>query len=140
MEVRVVQSAKEKEDAYFVRRVVFVDEQQVPEEEEIDQYEQDAIHFVAYDEQKPVGAGRLRILDDIGKVERICVLKEYRKRGVGDLLMKKIEEEVTRHSIEELKLNAQTSAETFYTKLGYKVFSGEFFDAGIPHVAMKKQV
>ncbi|RNA69840.1 GNAT family N-acetyltransferase [Alteribacter keqinensis] len=140
MEVRVVASDKEQEDAFFVRRTVFVDEQNVPEEEEIDQYEKDAVHFVAYDGEKPVGAGRLRILDDIGKVERICVLKEYRTQGVGVEIMKKIEQEAKGYPIEDIKLNAQITAERFYTRLGYETISGEFFDAGIPHVAMRKTI
>ncbi|PYZ97777.1 GNAT family N-acetyltransferase [Alteribacter lacisalsi] len=141
MDIRVVKSEKEKEDAFYVRRVVFVDEQHVPEEEEIDEFEADAIHFVAYDEKngkKPAGAGRLRIIDDIGKVERICVLKEYRTQGLGEKIMKKIETEAAKHPIEELKLNAQVQAERFYRRLGYETISGEFFDAGIPHVAMRK--
>ncbi|WP_026690130.1 GNAT family N-acetyltransferase [Alteribacter aurantiacus] len=140
MNVKVVKSQKEKEDAFAVRRTVFVDEQQVPEEEEIDQYESQSVHFVAYDGEKPVGAGRLRIMDDIGKVERICVLKEYRTQGVGVEIMKKIEQEATQYPIEEMKLNAQVTAERFYTRLGYETISGEFFDAGIPHVAMRKTV
>ncbi|TMW72981.1 GNAT family N-acetyltransferase [Alteribacter natronophilus] len=141
MDIRVVKSEKEKEDAFQVRRTVFVDEQHVPEEEEIDEFEEEAVHFVAYADsegEKPVGAGRLRILDDIGKVERICVLKEFRTQGVGDRIMQKIEEEAERHPIEELKLNAQVQAERFYKRLGYETISGEFFDAGIPHVAMRK--
>ncbi|WP_445486873.1 GNAT family N-acetyltransferase [Niallia sp. 03133] len=140
MEVVVVKNDKEMKDALYVRRTVFVDEQQVPEEEEIDQFEQDSIHFVLYDESKPIGAGRYRIFDEYGKVERICILKESRKGGSGKTLMNKIEEYAKKNGAPALKLNAQIQAIPFYSKLGYEVVSEEFLDAGIPHKTMKKKL
>ncbi len=140
MEVRVVQTDSELEDAFQVRRLVFVDEQNVPIEEEIDQYEEDSVHFVAYDGSKPVAAGRLRILEDTGKVERICVLGDYRKTGLGRQVMEAIEQHATELGASKAKLNAQTHAEAFYGKLGYETVSGIFMDAGIPHVTMVKKL
>ena len=136
----IVQNDKELQDAYMVRTIVFVDEQQVPPEEEIDQFEDEAIHFVLYKENVPIGAGRLRDVDGYAKVERICVLKEYRVQGVGQMIMNKIEETAIEKGFTKFKLNAQTTAENFYKKLGYETISGEFLDAGIPHVTMVKTV
>ncbi|WP_054635143.1 GNAT family N-acetyltransferase [Thalassobacillus sp. C254] len=124
-------------DAYNVRFNVFVEEQKVPEEEEIDEFEEEAVHFVAYDQDKPIGAGRFREVEGVGKVERICVLADYRHTGAGRLLMEAIEAFAKEQRV-NLKLNAQTRAKGFYEKLGYHVTSGEFMDAGIPHVEMKK--
>jgi predicted GNAT family N-acyltransferase len=140
VEVIVVKTDKEMEDALYVRRTVFVDEQQVPEEEEIDQFEQDSVHFVLYDQNKPVGAGRYRAFNAYGKVERICILKENRKGGSGKTLMNKIEEFAIKKGAPALKLNAQTQAIPFYSKLGYEVVSEEFLDAGIPHKTMVKKI
>lgn len=140
MEVLIVTTDEQLEDAYTVRRLVFVAEQQVPEEEEIDQYEQDADHVVLYDDTKPVGAARFRVVDGIGKLERICVLSDYRGKGAGKLLMNKLEEIAQTRGIQKLKLNAQTHAEAFYKRFGYNTVSGEFMDAGIPHVTMIKSV
>ncbi|MFT8321089.1 MAG: GNAT family N-acetyltransferase [Bacillus sp. (in: firmicutes)] len=140
MEVIVVKTDKELEDAFFVRRTVFVNEQQVPEEEEIDQFEQESVHFVLYDHDKPVGAGRYRIIDEYGKMERICILKENRKGGSGKTLMNKMEEYAVKNGASALKLNAQTQAIPFYSKLGYEVISDEFLDAGIPHKTMLKKI
>lgn len=90
--------------------------------------------------KKAAGAGRFRVLDGIGKVERICVLKENRKTGAGVAVMNKIEEYAKSQGISTLKLNAQTHAIPFYSNLGYETVSEEFMDAGIPHKTMKKSI
>ena len=140
MIAKVVTTDKEIQEAFAVRRTVFVDEQQVPEEEEIDQHEDEAIHIVLYDNMLPVGAGRFRILDGIGKAERICVLSSHRKLGAGKLIMLKVEEIAKENNLSKIKLNAQTQAEQFYKRLGYDTISGIFMDAGIPHVTMVKEI
>jgi predicted GNAT family N-acyltransferase len=113
----------------------------VPEEEEIDQFEREASHVVLYDGDQPVGAGRFRILNGVGKMERICVLPEYRSKGAGKLIMEKLEEIAAAKDMQTLKLNAQTHAEAFYERLGYRTISKEtFLDAGIPHVTMMKEI
>lgn len=141
MEIKQVTTRDELEDAFTVRKIVFVDEQQVPEEEEIDQFEDDATHVVLYDDQeKPAGAGRVRVLDGIGKLERICVLSTTRGTGAGRTIVKKLEDIVADQGVNKLKLNAQTHAIPFYEKLGYEVVSDEFMDAGIPHVTMIKEM
>ncbi|MBY0120990.1 GNAT family N-acetyltransferase [Bacillus sp. S/N-304-OC-R1] len=140
MIVKVTENHQELEDAFSIRKTVFIHEQHVPEEEEIDQYDDTAVHFVQYDGPKPIGAGRFRTIDRVGKVERICVLKEHRKTGAGKQIMKKIEGYAKEHGIEKLKLNAQTHAIPFYSGLGYEIISEEFLDAGIPHRTMQKKI
>lgn len=140
MEVKVVSSEQEMQDAFSIRKQVFVGEQNVPMEEEIDQFEDEAVHFVLYNYGIPAGAGRFRTVDGNGKVERICVLKEHRKSGSGKAIMDKIEEHAKKQGLPALKLNAQTQAIPFYEKLGYQVISDEFMDAGIPHRTMKKTI
>ncbi|WP_462409933.1 GNAT family N-acetyltransferase [Neobacillus sp. Marseille-QA0830] len=140
MTVKIVENNTELEDAYSIRRTVFVEEQNVPIEEEIDQYEDDAIHFVMYDNGAPVAAGRFRNVDGYGKVERICVLKDARKLGAGKAVMDKIEAFAQENGFHKLKLNAQTHAIPFYARLGYEIVSEEFLDAGIPHKTMVKNI
>lgn len=140
MTVTIVSDKNQLEDAFSVRKKVFVEEQMVPLEEEIDQFEDTATHFVLYKEGKPTGAGRFRVVDGYGKVERICVLKEARKSGAGKEIMKQIEKFATDKGLEKLKLNAQTHAIPFYEGLGYEVVSDEFLDAGIPHKTMIKKI
>lgn len=138
MHVKIVSNEKEYEDAVTVRREVFVVEQEVPVEMELDEFESTATHFVVYDDQEPIGAGRCREVNNDLKVERICVLPSRRNRGVGVLIMKKIEEYANQRDVAGLKLNSQTHAIKFYQRLGYLTVSEEFMEAGIPHVTMKK--
>ncbi|MBM6618180.1 GNAT family N-acetyltransferase [Bacillus suaedaesalsae] len=138
MEVKIVTNNTEFEDALKVRREVFIEEQQVPEEEEIDQYEDICTHVVVYDDNKPVATGRLRDYEGIGKLERICVLSSHRSHGLGKVVMDQLESIAEKQGFSKLKLNAQTHAEGFYAKLGYETVSDIFMDAGIPHVTMVK--
>ncbi|MEK3887354.1 GNAT family N-acetyltransferase [Bacillus sp. FSL K6-3431] len=133
-----VTTEQQLQDAFKVRMKVFVEEQNVPSELEIDDLEAEATHFVLYNDDRPGGAGRFRVVENIGKVERICVLKDDRKAGAGARIMNAIEEYASSLQLQSLKLNAQTSAIAFYERLGYKVISEEFMDAGIPHKTMIK--
>ncbi|MFK2825786.1 GNAT family N-acetyltransferase [Bacillus sp. B190/17] len=138
MKVITVNNNQEREDAYDIRKRVFVGEQGVPLEIEIDEHEEAAAHFVLYDNEKPCGAGRFRIKDGLGKAERICVLPTYRGKGAGRLIMEAVEAHAKERDIPALKLDAQVHAIPFYERLGYEVISDEFIDAGIPHKTMKK--
>ncbi|MEH7094051.1 GNAT family N-acetyltransferase [Neobacillus vireti] len=141
MIIKVVENQKELEDAFSIRKIVFVQEQNVPIEEEIDQYEDDATHFIMYSDSKsPIAAGRFRVVEGYGKVERICVVKDARKTGAGRLMMNAIENFAKEQGLHKLKLHAQTHAIPFYAGLGYEVVSEEFLDAGIPHKTMVKQI
>jgi predicted GNAT family N-acyltransferase len=140
LNVQVVSNKNEFEDALKVRREVFIVEQQVPEEEEIDQYEDECTHVVMYDDGKPVAAGRLRNYEGVGKMERICVLASHRKHGLGKKVMDQLEGLAKEKGFKKVKLNAQTHAEGFYEKIGYQTISDIFMDAGIPHVTMIKEI
>ena len=87
--VKMVQSKEELELAFSIRRKVFVEEQGVPIHLELDEYDKNAVHFIVYDEDQAIAAARLREIESkIGKVERVCVLKPYRGKKLGVLIMK----------------------------------------------------
>ncbi|WP_318615930.1 GNAT family N-acetyltransferase [Sporosarcina sp. YIM B06819] len=137
--VRIVTSDLEREDAFSVRRKVFVEEQGVPLNLELDDFDKTATHFVVYSMTSPIGAGRLReISPGIGKVERVCVLEECRGQHLGNLIMHALEEHAKETGMNKIILNAQAYAIPFYEKLGYIITSPEFMDADIPHRAMEK--
>ncbi|MFD2045372.1 GNAT family N-acetyltransferase [Ornithinibacillus salinisoli] len=140
MKVKIVETNLEKEHAFHVRTIVFVEEQNVSPEEELDQHDAEAIHFIGYEENQPIAASRLRLVDGYGKLERICVLKEYRGKSFGKQIIKSMEDVISEKGYTKVKLNAQTHAEEFYKRLGYQTVSGEFMDAGIPHVTMIKEL
>lgn len=139
--VTIAKVEQEREDAFFVRKKVFVEEQGVPLSLEIDELDDIATHFVVYSGDEPIGAGRFReISKGIGKVERVCVLKEYRGKHIGNLVMHALEEHAVENGFEKILLNAQSYAVPFYEKLGFVVTSPEFMDADIPHRAMEKKL
>lgn len=141
MEIKKVTTDKEREDAFSVRTTVFIEEQNVPVEEEMDEHDETAIHFVGYEDDLPVAASRVRFVEDYGKLERICVLKEHRGKHFGKQLMKEMEQLIQDHGYRKAKLHAQTHAQSFYAEEGYETISDDvFMDAGIPHVAMLKKL
>lgn len=141
IEVKIARSDIERDDAFYVRTKVFVEEQGVPISLEIDEFDKSAKHFIVYDDERPIGAGRIRETDaGIAKVERICILQEYRGQHLGVLIMNAIEKNAISDGMTKIKLNAQSYAIPFYEKLGYMVNSPEFMDADIPHRAMVKEI
>lgn len=140
IEVNRAQSEQDLNEIYSIRKKVFVDEQGVSEEEEYDEHEQTAAHVLATYKGQPAGAGRVRMVDNVAKLERICVLPEFRKYGVGGAVTTALELEGKRLGAEKAKLHGQTQAAPFYTKLGYETVSDIFHEAGIPHVVMTKKL
>lgn len=126
-----------------IRREVFVREQAVPEQLEVDEYDAFPLvcdHVLLYDDTIAVGTGRMREFDeDVAKLQRIAVKQAYRGRGFGKALLLGLEELARARGYAYALLDAQCSAEPFYTRCGYRSISDEpFEDAGIWHVRMKK--
>lgn len=141
IKVQTALSETALKNVYQVRRKVFIEEQGVPESIEIDDKEAEAVHFVLYEDDHPSGAGRLRLIDNFGKAERVCVIAAKRGRGLGRHIMTAMEKEAAARGAGYLKLNAQIQAEPFYHQLGYEIISEEpFLDAGILHVTMQKKI
>ncbi|MGL5207249.1 MAG: GNAT family N-acetyltransferase [Acidaminococcaceae bacterium] len=138
MEIKKVVTPQELEEAFRVRINVFVKEQGVPEDCEIDQHENEAEHLILCDDGKVVGAGRVRYFGCLAKLERICVLPEYRKSHAGSLLVEGLEQFARDKGMTKAKLHGQTQAEGFYHKQGYKTSSEVFMEDGIPHVLLLK--
>lgn len=143
--VKLVQNDKELADAFFVRHEVFVKEQGIPAPLEKDQYDAESQHIVAYLADEPIAAGRIRIVNTtVAKVDRICVLPTFRRQQIGVRMMQALEEyafEYTHHhTVEIVKLHAQSHAVPFYETLNYKVMSPEFIDGGLPYRLMEKKL
>lgn len=141
LKIKIAETASEKEAAFNVRKKVFVDEQEIPIELELDEYDETATHFICTYNEEVVGASRLRIIDDYGKLERICILKEYRGMHFGRQIIAMMESVISKLGFDQATLNAQVSAQGFYKKIGYKKTPKDpFMDAGIEHVTMIKQL
>ena len=137
MTVTISQVADPRQ-CFEVRHIVFVEEQSVPVELERDELDATAIHLLATDGDRPVGAARIVLKDETGKIGRVCVLREMRGTGLGAAL---IREALTilrdRPGITRAALGAQIDALGFYEKLGFTAYGPVFDDAGIDHRMME---
>ena len=134
---------RELETAFAIRKEVFVREQGIPLEDEFDEFDtlnELSEHTLVYYEDHPVGTGRIRWVDGLGKLERICILEPYRKFGLGKVIIKALEEFAVEKGVLQVKLHGQTQAEGFYVKLGYQRTSDVFMEDGIPHILMTKEL
>lgn len=124
------------DSCYHLRRVVFIDEQAVPEDEEWDGLDATCTHFLALHEGRPVGTARMRVVDGKAKAERVAVLQDTRGLGAGRAVMEALHDEARRLGLPKVVLAAQVQAMPFYERLGYVAWGDEFDDAGIPHYWM----
>lgn len=131
--VRIADWQKDHAALRSIRETVFIAEQAVPPELEWDADDAGAVHFLAYASEYPIGTARL--LPD-GHIGRVAVLKDWRGLKVGDALLRAAIGEAEQRGLKEQMLSAQVHASSFYERFGFAVVSGEFLDAGIPHVDM----
>ncbi|WP_366925685.1 GNAT family N-acetyltransferase [uncultured Nitrosomonas sp.] len=132
--VRIVNWEEEAPAVRSIRTTVFIHEQRVPVELEWDEFDVTSMHLLVFNMQgKPVGTARL--LPD-GHIGRMAVLKEWRGKGYGSAILKRILDELRNHHIQKAMLNAQITAVKFYEKFGFQVSGEAFIEAGIPHVKM----
>src|SRR5688572_16146251 len=120
-----------------IRFTVFVEEQGVPFEIELDEYDPLSVHAVVFDQGKPVATGRL--LPD-GHIGRMAVLKEWRGRGIGALMLTRLIERAKARGDREVVLSAQIHAAPFYAAHGFVAHGEEYMEAGIRHQEMRRQL
>lgn len=125
---------------HTLRRTVFIEEQNVPEELEIDDLDEIAIHLLAVVDDRPVGTARLFVKGEAGKIGRVCVLPEARGTGLGAALIRAACQHLKDGGCTTAQLGAQTHALPFYEKLGFAAFGPIYDDAGIPHRDMMKRL
>lgn len=138
LRVIIARTPAEREDVVAVRVAVFVDEQQIPREEEIDEHDDTAIFCAGYVGGTPVAAGRLVLLDGYGKIGRMAVLASHRGRGYGAAVLDALEREGASQGTRVFRLSAQLHAAPFYERAGYTRVGDVYDEVGIPHIAMEK--
>lgn len=124
---------------YALRREVFVIEQGVPEEFEVDEDDKIAAHLAAFSDGHVIGTLRIVRHERTAKIGRMAVSAPSRKAGIGRELMEFAAAAAFRDGAEEIVLAAQFTAREFYRKLGYIEEGAVFDDAGILHVMMRKK-
>ena len=138
-EFKLVENQVELESALAVRHRVFVQEQKIPAEEEIDDADGSAVHAIAISNGIVVGAGRLVLQDDgTGKIGRMAVDREHRNHGIGARILELLESAARARGCAEAVLHAQEYVKGFYSRREYVEFGEPFLEVEIPHVAMRK--
>lgn len=122
---------------HAIRTDVFVYEQNIPLELEIDELDWVSQHVLALYDGHPVGTGRLT---PHGRIGRVAVAQHWRRRGVGLCIMRQLLALASHNHHREVILSAQHHAIAFYEKLGFQREGDEFLDVGIVHVTMRKQL
>lgn len=124
-----------------IRTKVFQEEQGIDPELEFDGLDYAATHFLAYVEGHPVGTARMRAIDEnIIKIERLAVLTEARRKGIGKQLTQKALDFAQENHYQTAILNSQVYIKSLYEKLGFRQVGEVFDEAGIPHVKMRKNI
>ena len=119
---------------HALRRIVFIEEQNVPEAEEVDGRDSEALHLLARVDGQAVGCARILVAGDTGKIGRVCVLRDWRGQGIGIALIDASLEALRKvDGVTRAKLGAQIHAIGFYENLGFVAEGPEFLDAGIVH-------
>lgn len=118
---------------HALRRAVFIEEQSVPEDLEVDGLDAEALHWLATWEGEPVGTARAILRGDTGKIGRVCVLGTMRGKGIGRALIRAAVAELSARGFLKARLGSQVHAIPFYEALGFAAEGPVYDDAGIPH-------
>jgi len=126
-----------EEQAKRIRFTVFVEEQRVPADLEMDENDAASLHALAYADGRAIGTGRL--LPD-GHIGRMAVLKEWRGRGAGKAMLRRLIDAARERGRREVALSAQVHALAFYRAEGFEPVGAVYEEAGIPHQAMRRRL
>jgi predicted GNAT family N-acyltransferase len=141
VKVIAIESPADLQQAHAIRRRVFVEEQNVPEELETDADDERAFHALAFLDGVAIGCGRM--LEHEGgevKIGRMAVLREFRKTGVGAHILRFLIERARERGLRRAILHAQLTAEGFYLKEGFRPVGGVFDEGGIAHRKMERDL
>ncbi len=134
MEILIKPWAEALSSAFLVRQEVFIQEQKVPAELELDEFDPLAAHALAYLNGRCIGTGRLVDLGDgQTQIGRMAVLAPFRNQGVGRLLLDRLIELASSQGMKSIVLHSQVAAIPFYEKQGFEAQGSIYDEAGIPH-------
>jgi predicted GNAT family N-acyltransferase len=141
IKVIAIESPADMQRAFAIRRRVFIEEQHVPEEIELDADDDHAFHALAILDGVAIGCGRMLEHDDGEvKIGRMAVLPEFRGTGIGAHILRFLLDRARARGLHRAILHAQLTAEGFYLKEGFKPVGGVFDEAGIAHRKMERDL
>jgi len=131
----------ELQEAFAVRRQVFVSEQSISEDLVFDEHDKEALHVVVKDRERVIGSARVQFLaDNRAKLERMAILKRYRRKGVGREMLLFLDAAWKDKHVQQVIIHAQLEVVPFYKLCGFDELGLPFWEAGIKHVKMRKQL
>ncbi|MTI67930.1 MAG: GNAT family N-acetyltransferase [Firmicutes bacterium] len=140
MDICIFKGLKHIEDAHKVRTLVFIKEQKVSKEVEMDGLDKDSYHVIVYENNLPIATGRLLKKDNIYSIGRVAVIKDYRHKNYGKIVMDELIKKAKDLGVKEVFIHSQLHAKKFYEKLGFKPFGKVYKEANIKHISMKKKI
>ena len=133
VECQIVESDAEFAECLNLRIEVFVHEQGVPEEEELDELDASAIHLLARCGGAAVGTGRLVVEDGRGRIGRMAVRQDRRRQGIGTAIVQRFLALAQEQGLQAVYLAAQLHAIPFYERFGFAAEGEIHLDGGLPH-------
>lgn len=138
---KLVASNRDLKEAFEVRKKVFTEEQDIPEDLEFDNHDREALHMVVKDGERVIGTARVLFLTtNQAKIERMAILRPFRYRGIGRRIISFLNEELKNRHVEEVVLHAQYSVVAFYKSCGFEELGLPFWEVGIKHIKMQKRL
>ena len=134
-----VSSKEEMEKSYAIRTKVFCEEQKISKEIEFDNLDHLCSHFLIFDDKKAIATARVRQKEkNLLKIERVAVLSEFRRLKAGSILIQNIiKYYMNLDDNKSIILHSQVAVADFYKTLNFISYGNQFFEDGIPHIAMK---
>lgn len=134
LEILIKPWEQARQDAFPIRQKVFIEEQKVPEEVEIDEFDDLAWHAVAYMGSQAVGTGRLVLLQSgRGQIGRMAVMPAFRSQGIGADILRCLIDLAQQQEMQSIVLHSQITAIPFYEKQGFVAQGPTYDEAGIDH-------
>ena len=139
IKIKKVETKKELEICLMIRRAVFIEELHI-RDQEIDSLENSSIHFVAYYNNTPTGTGKLKIKERYIIMERIAIIKAFRRKGIGKKLLETMKYVATKeYPLVRTIASVLVQSIPFYEKLGWKVIGKTFLDQNARSLTMEYQ-
>jgi predicted GNAT family N-acyltransferase len=135
---KIITSLEDLQKAFFIRGVVFCEEQKCPYSREVDGFDFSAVHFLATIENEPVATARMRLFKDYVKIERLAVRKEYRGKSIGKEMFAFVLNRINEMGYKKITLHAQAYLVNFYEKFGFVKQGEKFLEVNIEHYCMEK--
>ncbi len=136
---KLVESGKELEEAFKVRKEVFAEEQGISEDIVLDSNDSEAMHIVVKAEKRVIGTARVLFLSpSVAKIERMAILRPFRGTGIGSRIISFLLAELKNRQIRNVVLHAQYSSVAFYKSRGFVESGTPFNEAGIRHLKMER--